>query len=103
MIDITSFSGGDLNLMEAQVSKAKNVLQVQLGSLEYAPDFGVDVKFFLDEDFRFQNESFKAYLIQRLAEHHLSVGTVVESVEQFFRQLTFQVGAEEGETGGMIR
>ncbi len=103
MIDITSFSDGDLTLIDTQVAKGANVLQVQLGSLEYSPDFGIDLEFFLSEDFQFQNESFKAYLIQRLSEHHLSVNQVVETIETFFRKLTFTVGAEESQAGGMIR
>lgn len=103
MIDITSFSGDDLVLIDTQVMKAKNVLQVQVGSLEYEPAFGIDMAFFLDEKFQFQNESFKAYLIQRLSEHHISVNQVIDELETFFRKLTFTVGAEESQAGGMIR
>jgi hypothetical protein len=103
VIDITSFSNGDLTLIDTEVAKAANVLQVQLGELEYVPTFGIDLKFFLSEEFQFQNESFKSYLIQRLSEHHVSVNQVVETIETFFRKLTFTVGAEESQTGGMIR
>ncbi len=102
MIDITSFTEGDLTLIDTQVAKSTNVLQVQLGDLEYDPTFGIDLKFFLSEEFQFQNESFKSYLIQRLSEHHVSVNQVIETVETFFRKLTFTVSAED-KTGGMIR
>lgn len=102
MIDITSVTDGDLFVQNAQTSKAANVLQTQLGSLEYAPNFGIDLEFFLDEDLQFQNESFKAYLIQRLSEHHINVNQVVETVERFYRQFTFVVG-ETSRSGGLIR
>jgi hypothetical protein len=102
MNDITSITDGDLNVIPAQTMKAANVLQVQIGDLEYSQQFGIDLKFFLDPDFQFQNESFKAYLIQRLAEHHVNVTQVLESLEKFFISLTFEVGSSES-SGGFIR
>ncbi len=102
MKDISSVAD-DLTVMEAMTPKAANVLQVPLGSLEYAPEFGIDIEFFLDEDFQFQNESFKAYLVQRLAEHHVNVSSVIDTLESLFRQYTFYVGDAEQATGGFIR
>lgn len=102
MKDITSISS-DLSVMDAQVSKAANVLQVQIGELEYAPEFGIDLAFFLDEELQFQNESFKSYLIQRLSEHHVNVNQVIEALETFYMQLTFQVGEAETRSGGFIK
>ncbi len=106
MIDIVGIgqgAGGDLRTFDAQTSKAANVLGVQIGSLEYAPTFGIDLEFFIQEDFQFQNESFKAYLIQRLAESNVNVNTVVDSVENLYRELTFVVGDSDKSTGGFIR
>lgn len=103
MKDITSIAGGDLTIADTQVPKAANVLQVQLGGLEYAKDFGVDLKFFLDPDFQFQNASFKAYLIQRLSEHHINVNQVLEALETFFLKFTFHVGDSQGQSGGLIK
>lgn len=103
MIDITSVSEGDLVVLDAQTPKAANVLQVQLGTLEYAPEFGIDLEFFLDEDFQFQNESFKSYLIQRLSEHHVNVNQVLEALEQFYLQFTFVVGDVAIKSGGFIK
>lgn len=102
MIDITSITGGDLVLVDTQVSKAGNVLRAQIGDLEYAPDFGIDLRFFLDPDFQFQNESFKSYLIQRLAEHNVSVAQVLETLETFYLKFTFEVGQQQ-DTGGFIK
>lgn len=101
MRDITSISG-DLSIMESQAPKAANVLQVQIGDLEYAPAFGIDLAFFLDPDFNFQNESFKAYLIQRLSEHNVNVNSVIDMLDRFSQQLTFRVGDAGEKTGGFI-
>lgn len=103
MIDIVTVSGGDLVIQQADTPKAKNVLQVQIGSLEYAPDFGIDLKFFLDPNFQFQNESFKAYLVQRLAEHHVSVNQVIETEIGFQLKWAFEVGDERDQSKGFIR
>lgn len=106
MLDIVGIGegvGGDIRVFDAQTSKGANVLGVQLGSLEYAQDFGVDLKFFIQEDFQFQNESFKSYLVQRLSEHHVNVNSVVEIIEDLFRKLTFVVGDADKNTGGFIR
>lgn len=102
MIDITSISGGDLNLRDTQVPKSANVLQVQIGDLEYLPTFGIDLDFFLDPELNFQNESFKSYLIQRLSESHVNVNQVLESLQKLFLQYTFVVGDAES-SGGFIR
>ncbi len=102
MKDITSISS-DLQVLDAEVAKAANVLQVQIGELEYAPEFGIDLDFFIDEDFQFQNESFKAYLIQRLSESHINVNQVLEAIETFYLQLTFSVGDAESRSGGFIK
>lgn len=104
MKDITSFNAvtGDLSIVDTIVPKAANVLQVQLGSLEYAQEFGVDLAFFLSPDLTFQNESFKAYLIQRLSESHVNVNQVIQALSTFVETLTFEVGQPEA-SGGLIR
>lgn len=103
MIDIVSIEDGeDLTVVDTAVSKAGNVLAVQLGSLEYAPTFGVDLRYFLQSGFKIQNESFKAYLVDRLVKHQINVSTVLETVETFSRKFTFKVGDAnqiEGEQG----
>ena len=101
MIDITSLTAGDLVVRESQVGKAANVLQVQIGALEYLPQFGIDLEFFLDPDFNFQNESFKAYLIQRLSENNVNVHQVLDLIATFSETYQFIVGEAES-TGGFI-
>jgi hypothetical protein len=94
--------GEDLKVFDSIVSKAGNVLSVQLGALEYAPDFGVDLRFFLESDFKFQNESFKSYLVQRLTEHQINVAQIRETVGAFFHKYTYFVGDNDASSGGMI-
>jgi hypothetical protein len=101
MIDITSI-GEDLNLFDTQISKAANILSVQVGSLEYEPDFGIDLRFFLDEGFKFQNDSFKAYLIERLSAQGVNVNSVTETLESLFKKYTFEVGNDSSGSGGLI-
>lgn len=106
MIDIVATgegSGGDIRLFDAQTSKAANVLSVQLGYLEWEPDFGIDLRYFLQEGFRFQNESFKSYLIQRLSESYVNVNQVLDQFESLYEKLTFYVGDAGNNTGGFIR
>ncbi len=103
MIDIVSASAAGLSVYDTQVSKAANVLSVQLGALEYAPDFGIDIRFFMDPDFIFQNESFKSYLIQRLSESNVNVSSVAELLEALYLKYTFVVGDRDRSTGGFIK
>lgn len=102
MIDIVGITS-DLDLADSQVPKAANVCEVQVGSLEYLPEFGIDLDFFIQEQFQFQNESFKSYLIQRLAENHVNVNECIELFESFVLKYTFAVGDPQGQTGGFVK
>ncbi len=103
MLDIVQVEDGkDLGFADSSVTKAANVLSVQLGDLEYAPNFGVDFKFFIDNTIQFQNESFKAYLVQRLSEHQVNVGEVLETLETLFTRFIFFVGDSNVNTKGLI-
>jgi hypothetical protein len=87
MIDITSI-GTDIGLLDTQVPRAGNILSIQVGSLQYAQDLGIDLKYFLSEDFEFQNESFRSYLIQTLANRSINVASMPELVENLFTKYT---------------
>ncbi len=103
MKDIVSIQDGlDLGVADSVVSKAANLIAVQLGTLEYAPTFGVDKKFFLESPLQFQNESFRAYLIQRLTENQINVASVTEVLSNLFETLTFQVGDATENVKGFI-
>ena len=100
MTDIVSV-GSDIGFFDTQTVKAANIFSVQLGNLEYAPDLGIDLRYFLSEDFRFQNESFKSYLIQVLANNAINVASLGELIENLLTRLTFNIVSEET-NGGLV-
>ena len=100
MTDITSITD-DINVFDTQTSRAANILSVQLGSLEYASDLGIDLEYFLSEDFKFQNDSFKAYLIEVLANKGINVASVVELIDNLFTKYTFNITPDE-QSGSLI-
>jgi hypothetical protein len=95
MNDISSIST-DLGLIDSQAPRARNILSVQLGSLEYQKDLGIDLAFFLSEDYSFQNDSFKAYLIQVLSGFGINVSSVVETIDNLYSTYTFNLIPESG-------
>lgn len=95
-------NGADLLVLDSVVAKAGNVLAIQLGSLEYAKDFGVDLTFFLTSEFQFQNDSFKAYLVQRLTESQVNVAEVIDTLDKLFETYAFTVGEPDPSSGGLI-
>lgn len=97
--DIVSTDGEDLKIARSDVSRAANVLSVQLGSLEYAPTFGIDLKFFLTSDFQLQNESFKAYCVERLLAHQVNVVNAIEVLRQLDKSFIFGIGDNDTGTG----
>lgn len=104
MLDIVQVEDElDLGIQDSVVGKAGNVLSVQLGSLEYAPDFGVDLAYFLQSGLQFQNSSFKSYLVQRLVASQVNVTEVVDQINALYEKLTFYVDdANKTSDGGMI-
>ena len=104
MIDIVSNHDGlDIGLFDTQTCKAKNIIATQLGSLEYAQDLGIDLIYFLSEGFRFQNESFKAYLVKTLADRGISVADLNDEVATLFHQYIFNLSPDENSTGLIAR
>lgn len=99
MIDIVSWeTGKDLGVLDTSTPRAANILSVQVGDLEYAQELGIDLKYFLSEDFQFQNASFKAYCVQVLANNGINVATVLETVETFQNRMTFNISPEQNTT-----
>ena len=95
---VISGTGNDIRLYDSQVPRATNILSVQLGALEYAQELGIDLKYFLSEDFQFQNESFKSYLVEVLTRNGINVAQVNEVIESLFTSLKFEISPME--TGG---
>lgn len=105
MIDIIEApaANGDLGLFNTQTPRAANILNVQLGSLEYAKDLGIDLKYFLSEDVKFENESFKAYLVETLANKGINVTSVDEAISRLSRDFKFNISPEENDSGLVAR
>jgi len=101
MIDIIEITD-DIGVFDSDVPKAQNVLSVQLGTLDYAPDFGIDLVYFLSEDFQFQNDSFKAYLTQRLAESSINVSSLDITEDSLFSTYKFNL-APTAASDGLVR
>jgi len=102
MMDIvSSLEGQDMGMFDTDTCRAANILSVQLGALEYEPTLGIDLKYFLSEDFRFQNASFKAYLIEVLANARINVASVIDQIENLYSVYTFNISTDD-KTSGLI-
>lgn len=104
MIDIAGAQNGqDLAMYNTQAPKAANTLSVQLGALEYAPELGIDLRYFLEGDFEIQDESFNAYLIQTLAANGINVNTITQTVEALWKDININLSPENTSTGFIAR
>lgn len=97
MIDIVSLPDGaialgDLGLYDSDVERAKNILSIQIGALEYEPTFGIDLKYFLDERYEFQDESFQSYCVQRLIDYGVNASSVFTEVQTLLQKWIFNIG-----------
>ena len=98
MLDIINIvDGDDLHIQHNIAMKAGNIISTQLGSLDFRPDFGSDLKYFLQEDLKFQSESFKSYLVGRLSEYSIQVNDTRTIIEQFTNRFLLSVGQIETE------
>lgn len=93
----------DIGEFETTVPRATNILSVQVGALEYAPDLGIDLAFFLSEQFKFQDDSFKAYLVEVLAFRGINVSELIETIDSLSSQYSFKVQANETTTALIAR
>lgn len=101
MIDIVGFKDGDLQFFDTDTSRAANILSVQIGSLEYEPELGIDLAYFLVEDFKVQNESFKSYLVEVLARNGINVVEVLEIIDALAEKYIINLSPRDS-TSGMI-
>lgn len=99
MIDVY-LENGEFKATDTIVFKAKNILEVQEGSLSYAPELGIDLKRFLDPNIKIQNRTFEAYSIQKLGEQGVNPIELIVNKETF-RQV-FEYTVAEAEKEGLI-
>lgn len=99
MIDIVSNeTGKDIGLYDTQAPKAGNILSIQVGSLEYAQDLGIDLAYFLDEKLKYQNDSFVSYLVETLANRGVNVAEITKNNQTLFMDLILSVSPDETST-----
>lgn len=103
MIDIVDFTPQGMQLYDTQAPRAANLLSVQLGALEYAQDVGIDLRYFLNENIKFQNDSFKAYLVQILAGRGINVASVIETLQALSSNYDFNLSPQDNSTGLVAR
>lgn len=100
--DIQFKEGQDAVIVRSDVYRAGNVLRTQIGDLEYAQSFGIDLRYFLESEYAIQNESFKAYTVQRLMESQVNVLNASSVVESMFLNIDYLIGDDSNQSTGLI-
>lgn len=99
-IDVFVNQDGTVGVSDTVVYKGRNILSIQEGSLEYAQETGIDLKQFLNPDVEIQNETFRAYAVEKLGEQGVNPVQVLTNQDAFRDIIEFTV--EEIETGSLI-
>ena len=99
MIDVC-IENGKFGVAETVVFKAKNILEVQEGSLNYEPQLGIDLKTFLDPNVKIQNQTFEAYSLQKLGEQGVNPIELMVDPQTFEQVFNYKV--VEAEKEGLI-
>lgn len=81
------------------VFKAENILNVQVGSLYYTQDLGIDLVRFITPNFEIQPETFRSYVIQELLQQGVRVDEITTIDSQFMANFIMSVSepTTEGE------
>lgn len=104
MIDIIEIpQGRDIEIFDTEAPRAKNILSSQLGYLAYLPEVGIDLDYFLTEKVSFQNDSFKAYLVEVLANNGINVSSVLDVVSSLYSTYNINIMPNEQSSGFMAR
>lgn len=103
MIDIVGFDSKGMQIYDTQTQQAANILSVQLGVLEYEPTLGIDLKYFLTEKINFQDDSFKAYLVQTLASYGINVSSLIEVMKALDSDYNINLSPVDNSTGLITR
>ena len=79
----------DLEFMASELPRAENLIGVQLGSLVFQPDWGVDLQHFLNPNYEIQAECFESHLIQRIGFWGMNVIDFIPKQGKFIREMIF--------------
>lgn len=92
MLDINlKLDGQDAAVQDTNLFKAKNVADVQLGSLNYAQEFGVDKKFFMDSEFNISSATYGAHVMERLAQAGIPASIAIGVASSFADKVSVSV------------
>lgn len=84
--------GYDLQIVNNDLYKCKNLLNVQVGSLYYALEFGIDMDFFMRNPINLSIETFKTYLINRIVNNNILFDKViVDNIDKFILNIGIKV------------
>lgn len=96
--DIYLDANGFLQMSNTDVFKAENILNIQINSLYYAQDLGIDLTRFINSDVEIQPETFRAYTVQELTRQGIQLQTVKTATNQFMSTITYKA-TEPNEQG----
>ena len=85
------FKNNILKTQETSIFKAKNILSTQLGSLAYAPTFGIDYNLFFSADYKIQDQTFRSYAISKLSENGVNTQEILTNQETFQETLNIKI------------
>lgn len=103
MSDIFVNGTGDLTFIKTDLGRASNLLSTQVGNVLYLNNFGIDLEFFLGDEFTFQNETFKAYLISKLSEASINVFEFKDVIKDFFNEYNISLSVNDDTTAFLER
>lgn len=75
--------------MSRDVARLENHINIQVGSLYYAPDIGFDMMYWLSPDIVLNAESFNIWLISQAARKQIMIIDSQASVEDFILRLEY--------------
>jgi hypothetical protein len=90
MIDI-HIKNNNLQASDTSIWKAKNILEIEIGFLFYASEFGIDYDLFFGEDLQIQKETFISYATSKLAENGVNPLEVISNEGTFDANLNINL------------
>lgn len=87
----------NLQTADTDVYKGENILRIQVGTLVYAQELGIDLARFIDPGVSIQPETFRAYTVQELVKQGVRIETVLEKFNNVDAVLKYTAAQTETE------
>lgn len=100
-VDIYLDSNGILQKADTDVYKGANILKIQVGTLVYAPDLGIDLESFLTDDVKIQPETFKSYSTQQLVGQGVRASDIASLEQTLDTLLDYTIDSTQQEGGSL--